>query len=147
MKNKKYLVSLFVLGYGIVVYNYDLEDKNKNELYDIVNYLDGVSDKNIKLYTGYDDGGYLQYRGYKTYIDPRAEVFLKANNKKEDIMVEYYNLQCGRINAYSFLDKYNFDYLIVGDDDILYNYIDNGYEVIHEDKDINYIIYKRIDDK
>lgn len=145
------LIVLFVGGYGYFVYDRDLKEENVNYLHNLVDYLDSIASKDIKLYTDYDNGGYLQYRGYKTYLDPRAEVFLKANNKKADVMVEFYKLQYGKINYKDFFDKYNFDYLVVSEYDILYNFIDSGYEIVYEDKvdDYNkskYRIYKRESD-
>lgn len=150
------LVFLIFCGY-FIINNYDtLEENSKHYLFDVANYLDKNTTKDIKLYTKYDDGAYLEYRGYKCYIDPRAEFFLKANNKKEDIFLEYYNLQIGKYNYKDFLEKYEFDYLIVSYDDILYNYIEyeDGYEVVYE-KDLNigsnnkqnlsrYRVYKRV---
>jgi hypothetical protein len=83
----------------------------------------------------------MEYRGYNCYIDPRAEVFLKANNKKEDILIEYYDLQNTRsINSNEFIKKYDFDYLLLNKEgDALYydlrNYPNDLYEIVYEDKE------------
>ena len=42
-----------------------------------------LSKNDLKIYAGYNDGGYVEFRGYKSYLDPRAEVLLKNNNGKE----------------------------------------------------------------
>lgn len=155
-----FLVSLLFIFIIVYVYmlcnsNINIKEKNKYYLYDLVNYLDSNTNKDIKVYTGYNDGGYLEYRGYKCYIDPRAEVFLKSNNKKEDILIEYINLQNGILDYREFLDEYNFDYLVVSEDDLLYNYIrlDDGYEVVYEEEvnqycfgnnKVIYRLYKRV---
>ena len=48
--------------------------------------ITGIQNKeNIILYTDYDTGSYLEWKKYKVYIDPRAEVFIKRNNKRKDI--------------------------------------------------------------
>ena len=74
----------------------------------------------------------MEYMGYKCYIDPRAEVFYKSNNKKEDILVEYVNLGT-LVNPKNFLEKYNFDYLLVSKSDSLYYYLKNlNYSIIYE---------------
>ena len=83
------------------------------DIKEFADYLDDNASFDIKLFTSYNNGGYMEYRGYKCYIDPRAEVFLKANNKKEDIFDEYYDLINYDIDIKVFLDKYNFDYLLV----------------------------------
>lgn len=90
-----------------------------------------VDRNNLKVYTGYDEGGYAEYRGYRTYIDPRMEVFIKANNGKENIFQEWYDLRHGDIERDIFLQKYDFDYLVVGEDDKLYN-LDGNYELVFE---------------
>lgn len=98
------------------------------------------------LYTGYNSGGYAEYMGFQTYIDARAEVFVIENNKKDDIMYEYFELQEGDIYYKDFLEKYNFTHLLVSDEDILYIYLqyDDGYENVYEDD--FYRIYQKIDE-
>lgn len=94
-------------------------------------------------YTGYNDGGYVEYRGYQSYLDPRGEVFLKKNNKKEDILFEWTDLQEGRAKEGDFLDKYQFDYLVVRKEDRLYDYGDEMYEMIFESKDESMRVFAR----
>ena len=95
----------------------------------------GEGKRNLTVYTGYDDGGYVEYRGYKAYLDPRGEVFLKKNNNKEDILFEWTDLQEGRTKEGDFLEKYQFDYIVVREDDRLYNYDDDVYMVFFEGED------------
>lgn len=110
--------------------------------------VDSGDKNNLKIYVSYDDGGFLEYRGYKPYIDPRMEVFLKANNGKEDIFKEFYDLDRGDINKQEFLNKYDFDYLVVWETDKLYTLDDKGYEMIFdkkENKDITGIrVWKKV---
>lgn len=121
---------------------------NKPYNYDIANYLDANNDiDNPKLYTSFYDGSYLEYRGYNCYIDPRADVFIKSNNLKEDIMEEYFDLQKGKISYNEFLNKYNFDYLIIekGHDILYFNFINydvNNYEKIYENN--THEIWKKV---
>ncbi len=129
-----YLICLLILigacTNSIINKNYKLS----SNLDKIVNYLDKNTNKNIKLYTSFGDGPYLEYKGYKTYIDTRAEVFLKSNNKKEDIFIEYINLISGKLDSKKFLNKYKFDYLIVSEEEQLYDYLrnNNSYESVLE---------------
>ena len=112
----------------------------------------------ITLYTRYNDGGYPEWSGIKCYIDPRAEVFLKKNNKREDVIEEYYLLQNGELNIEEFLEKYKFSHLLITENDYMYDKINNidNYELIYQNKSISefsitngdekikYRIYERI---
>ena len=100
--------------------------------------------EDIVLYTGYNNGSYAEYRGLKPYIDTRAEIFLKANNKKKDVMEEYYLLQYNRLSANQFLSEYNFTHLIIDTEDNLYSYVNNNtnYKAIYKAK--GYKIFQRI---
>lgn len=92
--------------------------------------------EHMTLYTGYNDGGYAEFRGLKPYIDPRAEVFVKKNNGAKDVMKEYYNLQYGQVYYKDVLDNYGFTHLLVSRDDILSVYLprDDAYECIYVDE-------------
>lgn len=144
-------ISLMIILVLFISLNIKIYNENNNPLKEIADYLDNDTNKNIKLFTGYNEGSYLEYRGYKCYIDPRAEVFLKNNNHKEDIFLEYYNINNKISNVQDFLNKYNFDYLIVTEDHkyLLYEMQkNNNYEKIKEiydkDKNLNIYLYKRI---
>lgn len=100
--------------------------------------LEHYDPKDVVLYADYNNGGYPEYRGVKSYIDPRAEVFLKKFNGKEDILDEFFNKKPITI-PYLFY-KYKFTHLLVskGDKDILM------YLYEHEDEyEIVYTQYKK----
>lgn len=140
----------------IIGFNIDIKYEKEMDIYKVVNYLDqelvneGIFKDDLDLYVDYNNGGYLEYRGYLAYVDPRAEIFLKSNNKKEDIIKEYYDLQKGLLDYREFLNKYNFIYLLVGNDDVLFVNISesDGYKRIYEYKDdsnkIKYVIFKKV---
>lgn len=99
----------------------------------------------IKVYTGYNDGGLLQFEGIPTYIDTRAEVYLKVINQKEDIFKEYYNLQTGQLHYKLFLEKYHFTHVITNKSDILRTYLneDPDFELLQQSEHHN--LYRRKD--
>ena len=136
-------IAMIVLTISINIYNGNYNLKNTNQKY--INYLDKNANKQIKLYVGYNDGSYFEFSGYHPYIDGRAEIFLKSNNKKEDILDEYFSVYYGKTDIAKFLEKYDFDYLVVGKDSyFLYNYLktDKNYQVVVKSK--NKKMYKRI---
>lgn len=150
----KFVYSVIIISMIVFVsLNIKIKTEKDYILYDVANFLDqNILDKNIKIYTGYNDGGYLEYRGYRCYIDPRAEVFLKTNNGKEDIMLEYYNLQSALLNYKDFLNKYKFEYVLLANNDIMYLYLDelDSYQKIYEkknSKDVSHVLYKRVSDE
>ena len=147
---KKYQISFYILIVLIVIIlgsNVSIKYEKDSLEYQLLTKLKEVAPKNdnLKIYTGYNIGGYLEYYGYKTYLDPRAEVFLKSNNKKADILLEYVNLQVGSLLYQDFLNKYEFDYLVIEKEDFLSIYLqkEKNYELIYDDK-VNYCIYKRL---
>lgn len=138
------VILICITVFAVVLNKKETISARQQELMINVEYLEKVGNKNVTLYTGYNDGGYLEFRGFKVYIDPRAEVFLKSKNKKEDVYIEYYQLQNGEIYYADVLNKYNFDYLLFHKNDILYNYLDHDsdYKLIHSTG--NYKIYEHL---
>ena len=71
-------------------------------------------------------------------------MFLKSNNKKEDVFLEYINLLINKLDIDEFLKKYNFDYLVVQDEETLYKHLkrDKSYELVYDSN--GYYLFKRI---
>ena len=99
------------------------------------------------VYSSFNDGGYVEFRGFKPYIDPRAELFLKNNNKQADIFKEFYQLQHNQIDKSEFLKKYNFEVMLLHNGDTLYNEMLNhdNYFIIYDNTKIGYRVYARSD--
>lgn len=96
--------------------------------------LANESKSDIIVWTGYAPGDYAEFRGLRPYIDPRAEVYLKANNHKKDILQEYHDLEAAAIPYQEFLSRYEFDYLLTEKGSLLYTYLkeDPNYELVLE---------------
>lgn len=122
-----------------------IEAEPRASLVEAVNKIDeGVEEggrKGARVYVGYDDGGYLEFRGYRPYLDPRAEVFIKKNNGKEDILKEWEDLENGNLSVEKFIEKYDFDYMLVREDDKIYDLEDENYELVYDDEDR---LYKKV---
>lgn len=113
--------------------------ENEHRVEDVVDYLLKYDEIEVTCYNEPFIGAYLEYKEIKPYIDSRSEVYLKKNNGKEDILNEYLLLQYGRINKDEFIKKYNFDYFLVKEDDILYSYLlENNYKLLYNN-DIYYL--------
>ena len=146
----KYIkLGLFVTTLLLVFDSYTtvISEATLNHPYEtMIDYLDTTeSNKDITIYTSYGDGS------YKPYIDPRGDVFLKATNKKFDLMNEYVEASSKGTNTEEFINKYNFDYIIAreDDDDKIYNYIHNNrksdYKVVYRlYGEVRAVLYKRV---
>ncbi|UWG98099.1 hypothetical protein LPY66_04660 [Dehalobacter sp. DCM] len=99
---------------------------------------------NVILYTGYNDGNLAEYNGIRAYLDTRAEVFIKNNNHKEDILKEYYELQTGRLHYKTFLEKYHFTHLILNKNstELLRTYVAHDPEYVMIYANDSYEVYR-----
>lgn len=109
-----------------------------NPTYEGINYLvKNYDTENKTAYTHYNNGSYAMYNGLKVYIDARMEIYLYSQNKKFDYIKEFNKLQTGRISVEDFINKYNFDYLILDSTDILFaqkNEIKNYTEIYNNEQ-------------
>ena len=131
-----FLVLICVASSLVIVSDYD-GSKDFPDTKDAVTYLSENTDKaKVILYTSFFDGGYAEYNGFQSYIDARAEVFLKKNNKQKDVFEEYMSLQNGNMHYEDFLSKYNFTHILVTETDILNLYLskDDNYSIFYEDE-------------
>lgn len=111
--------------------NYDM---STNALGDMVRYVKKNYDvDDIILFVSFEDGGYTEFEGIKSYIDPRAELFTKKLNGKEDILKEYVNIGKLESDKDAFIKKYNFTHLIVSrTDQYLYDYLSKDEDYVLE---------------
>ena len=119
---------ILVLFFSYKSYNMDVSYINN-----IVHYMeDNYNKKDVILFVDYNDGGYTEYLGYKSYIDPRAELFYKKMNGKKDIFIELSSMLNNEpdFSYDGFLKKYNFTHIIVPKHLGLYYYL--------EDNNVNY---------
>ncbi len=125
---KLFYIVLFTTIISIFIFIYSnqnrfiLQDSETGQK-EILNYLNKHASKKDILYASNIYGGYFEFNGYKSYIDTRAEIFLKKNNHKEDIFHEFYLLAYNKLSYNKFINKYNFNYLIVDKNEYLFNYL------------------------
>lgn len=140
------LITLVAVVIGVLVISrvseFD-EQKETPVVAKAVDYLLEYEDTDgMILYTGYNDGGYVEYRGLKPYIDPRAEVFVKKNNQVKDVMKEYYDMETGITYYKDFLDTYGFTHLLVYRGELLQTELahDPDYVPVYEDD--TFLVYR-----
>ncbi len=118
------LVITFFFTSVELVKHYSMET---NDIGEIVEYLkENYEAKDVVLYVGFEDGGFTEFYNYKSYIDPRAEVFHDKLNKKENILGEYLSLDQESTDFSKFVSKYDFTHLIVGSRTFLGEYLEES---------------------
>lgn len=114
-----------------------------NRLDEVIAILD-KSEEPVVLYTNFNDGQYLEYKGYHPFIDGRAELFLYKNNKEYDYFTEYSSLRAAGYYYQDFIDKYEFNYLIVNKaaDSYLYFSLlyDDEFDLVYTSYDVNLFV-------
>lgn len=89
--------------------------------------------EDIILWTGFNSGGYAEFRGVKCYLDARPEIFARSNNHKADIIQEYLALRSGELDYEKFFARYNFTHIFVTQEDMLV------YQLLSRDKNYRQI--------
>lgn len=100
-----------------------------------VEYLNENADKDIRLYNGFNNGGYFEFNGYKVFMDPRPELYYESFNQKESVFEDWLaaRKQYTKPEEFkSFLEKYDFGYLCVELDSTLNLYLqtDSDYQPV-----------------
>lgn len=76
-------------------------------------YLDEY-DGDVVLFAGFNTGAYMEFRGYKIYMDARPELYAPGITQGPDIYGEYLSV-LGRETPYAdFISKYGFTHLLIG---------------------------------
>ena len=130
------LVATFgcLLYYSYINYRFVTSDY----LEDTYKYLkDNTDISKVTLFNNYEDGSYMEFMGIKSYIDPRAEVFLKKHNGKDDILEEFVDVYKKPNGDFkSFINKYKFTHILVFDGEDFDDYLktENDYKLVFEYK-------------
>lgn len=94
------------------------------------------------VYADFNDGPYVEFMGFRPYIDARAEVYTKRLNHKKDYFHEYRQEREGMIDYREFLARYDFPWLIVHEAEPLYYQLphEKGYELFYDSKKDSHLI-------
>lgn len=130
------IYSAAMLVYCTVNNLFITETNNRySDINDITQYMlnNETNPSQVKVYTSFNDGAYLEFYGFKCYLDARMEIMLKSINQQNDIFNEY-----GKMRYYGnykdVFDKYDFNYFLIEKNIKDYEYIkyDSKYELKHE---------------
>ena len=147
-KNKKeYVVGSIIFAVLMITIfiifppNTEIKDKESSAIA-AFDYLD--TKQNVKLFTGFNTGSYAEFRGYKVYLDGRAEIYGKNITGTKDYMIQYLKLCNGQLDINEFLEEYEFTHLIVSFEERLdtYLYYNDDYKLVIDTDE--YRLYEKI---
>ena len=134
-------VVLMITIFIIFPPNTEIKDKESSAIA-AFDYLD--TKQNVKLFTGFNTGSYAEFRGYKVYLDGRAEIYGKNITGTKDYMIQYLKLCNGQLDINEFLEEYEFTHLIVSFEERLdtYLYYNDDYKLVIDTDE--YRLYEKI---
>lgn len=78
--------------------------------------LHDLDQSNLKIYNSFNNGGYLEWKGFKTFMDPRPELWEPGISKQDKhYYQEYVDAEQKASLSAQLLADYTFDFLIVDD--------------------------------
>ena len=147
--NKNSVITL--LGIFILIFMLpNIVQRTKEEYVDKTAYpvdateyiLNNLDYQNMRIYDHFNFGSYLEFKGIKTFIDSRCEVYCREFNNV-DILEDWYNVVNGQMHYDDLFDKYDIDYAIVYNTERINTYLnkDENYNKLYEDD--YFSIYER----
>ncbi len=153
-ENKKYNVISILLIFTLIISNiiYSFSYNYKNDYVDEKSYptlaseyiLKNIDTSKMKIYNHFNFGSYLEFKGIKTFLDSRAEVFTQSFNKDCTILEDWYEIICGNIDYKEIFEKYGITHAILYKTELISLYIDDdpNWNKIYEDD--YFVIYEHI---
>lgn len=93
----------------------------------------GIEKGSLKIYNSFNSGGYLEWRGYKVFMDPRPELWEPSiTGVDRHYYQEFVDFAHGTIYSSDVVSEYDFDFLIVGSGSDLATYLrkSDNYETV-----------------
>lgn len=127
-------ILLVLFSIGNLYRGYEMDDYFLDD--EVINVL--KEEKPERLYNMYDYGGVLIYNDILVFIDGRADLYSKYNFK------DYLDISKLNGDYPKLIEKYNFDYFLVSTNYSINTYLkySDKYEVIYENKERNFRLYK-----
>ena len=101
-----------------------------------VNFIkENLDYENLKIYNSFNYGSYLELSGIPAFVDSRSEIFTEEFNNVT-ILKDWLETSRGNVNYNDTFAKYEIDYAIVEDKEIINTYIsaDENYEKVFDDE-------------
>lgn len=98
--------------------------------------LDNVNTEDMRLFNGFNYGSYLEFKGIKTFIDSRSEVFCEEFNPGCTVLKDWYLVYTDAQKYESVFEKYNITHAIAKDSENLSILLeeDENWKLIYSDE-------------
>ena len=109
-----------------------------------VNFIkENLDYKNLRIYNSFNYGSYLELSGIPAFVDSRSEIFTEEFNNVT-ILKDWLETSRGNVNYNDTFAKYEIDYAIVEDSEIINTYIsvDENYEKVFDDETFSIYVKK-----
>ncbi|RAP49389.1 MAG: hypothetical protein BZ138_07735 [Methanosphaera sp. rholeuAM270] len=131
--------TVLVLGAGIVAYSPELngdqpDDALKSPKTAIEYLKEHEPDKQLRILTNFDMGGYVEWNGYKVTMDPRPELWNSAiTGFDKDYYYEFVQLSKEEVSPADYMEDKDdrIDYAIVDSDTKLYKYLSASQDYVN----------------
>ena len=108
-------------------------------------WLDSHAEGDVGVFTHFNAGGYLEWRGYKVAMDARPELWdSKISKNGQDRYHEYIDMSKDKMEPATYMEDKDFDYMIVNTDTNLYKYLlaSTSYKVVQEGD--GYVLFRAV---
>lgn len=134
----KILICIVICIISIKNLTFELTGEFTNANYALIEITDYIIENldtnNIKIYNSFNFGGYLEFRGIKTFIDSRAELFTEKFNEECEVLSDWRALISGRKSYKDIFEKYDITHAILNKGETAYRYIiyDSDWKLIYD---------------
>ena len=101
----------------------------------IKQYFAKTDDKDIRLWTNFNWGSYLELNGIKVFLDSRSGMYTEQENKGVTVLEDWLDATSGKVDYEKIFEKYNINYALVNNSELINIYIskDENYKLIYQD--------------
>lgn len=138
----KNVMIIILCAFAVVpIYSaYEMQVNVQQYVVDVGNFLadyNGNPD-GVKVFNVGDEGSYLEFLGFKTYHDTRAEVFSDKINNKENSLKKVIMYETQKTPYKEYIYKYDYKYIVV------YNFYEKQCSAMNKDENLKKIYTNRL---
>ena len=106
--------------------NYPIEETNYIK--------ENLDYENIRLWTGFNFGSYLELNGIKVFIDSRSGMYTKEENEDCTVLEDWINTDYGNVDYNDTFEKYHITHVLIENKKSLNRYIsqDERYDLLYQ---------------